>query len=146
MREVTLFRGNSTNEGSFGYLASEGVFWRSLELPDRDNRPNVSCIPKGSYDVVRRYSPHFKRELYWVKGVKGRSYILFHRANFAGDVEKGYQTHLQGCVTLGKKTGAFKNKFGKKQKAILLSGKAVQEFTEFMNAEPFKLHIKDLYV
>ena len=30
--------------------------FRTLELPWKNNKSNVSCIPKGSYKVVKRWS------------------------------------------------------------------------------------------
>ena len=146
MQTAYLLRGDSTDEGTFGYMLSQNGIWNSLELPDRDNAKNISSIPKGEYICNLRYSPHFKRITYHLQNVEGRTYILTHSANFAGDINKGYQSHLNGCISLGIKRGAFRNKFGNKQKAILLSRKAVREFNESMDNESFKLIIKDLYV
>ena len=146
MQTAYLLRKPSSNEGTFGYVISQYGIWNSLELPDRDNETNISSILKGEYVCKIRYSPHFKRYTFILQDVEGRTYILIHSANFAGDTKKGYQSHLNGCISLGKKTGAFKNKFGNKQKAILSSRKAVREFNESMDNKSFKLIIKDLYV
>lgn len=139
-----LYRIKSTDEGTFGILAHEGNWWYSLELPDRENRRNISRIPSGSYDVSLRYSPHFKKKLYHVKRVPNRSFILIHGANFAGDTKKGWQTHLHGCIALGKQVVEFRNKYGKMQKGIGSSGLAVAEMTRYLEGEPFRLTIKDL--
>jgi len=144
MQEAILYRNITDNQGTEGYMVVEDGYWNSLELPDRDNQSNISCIPEGEYNVVRRYSPHFKKELYHLEDVLNRSFILIHSANFAGDIKKGYQSHLQGCIALGKATGAIPNKFGKRQKAILSSKKAIREFEEYMERKPFKLTIKDI--
>ena len=146
MQIAYLLRKPSTNEGTFGYVISQHGIWNSLELPDRANQTNISSIPKGEYMCKIRFSPHFKRNTFHLQNVEGRTYILMHSANFAGDIQKGFQSHLNGCISLGKKTGAFKNKFGNKQKAILSSRKAVREFNESMDNKSFKLIIKDLYV
>jgi len=146
MTKVYLHRLNSTDQGTYGVLAMNGQWWYTLELPDKDNRPNVSRIPSGEYLVTRRYSPSFKKELYWVHAVPGRSFILLHGANFAGDIEKGWQSHLQGCITLGKKIGKFTNKFGVLQKCVMSSQQAIREFESYLNKESFKLVIRDIVV
>lgn len=144
VKTAYLLRGNSTDEGTFGYMISQGGIWNSLELPDRNNQKNISSIPKGEYICKIRFSPHFRRNTYHLQNVEGRSYILTHSANFAGDINKGYQSHLNGCISLGKSRGSFKNKFGHFQKAVLTSRTAVREFMESMDNEDFKLIIKDL--
>ena len=64
-----------------------------LELPYKDNKRNISCIPKGTYKVEKTYSPSFKKSLYLVKDVSNRSGIRIHVANF------NYQ--LRGCLAPG---------------------------------------------
>ena len=64
----------------------------TLELPDRNNAPNVSRIPNGSYRVVKRVSPKYG-EHFLVEGVAKRSFILVHSGNFYYDT--------QGCILLG---------------------------------------------
>lgn len=141
MKTAILNRFNSTEQGTFGLLLLEGKYWHSLELPDRDNQPNISCIPNGEYIVQTRYSPSFKKRLYHVKHVPNRSFILIHGANFAGDKSKGWQSHLQGCITLGKKRGTTINKFGKKQKCVFQSQIAINEFMAYLDNQDFTLHI-----
>lgn len=143
MKTLHLYRFKSSDQGTFGILAVDGHWWHSLELPDRHNKPNISCIPKGEYQVSERYSPHFRRKLYHVENVPNRSYILIHPANFAGDTEKGWQTHLQGCITLGKRVGRAINKFGKRQKCVFLSRQAITEMMDYLNDRPFILKIED---
>ena len=144
LENVTLFRQPSTDEGTFGFLAYNGYWFYSLELPDRDNQKMISSIPLGEYICSRRYSPRFKKEVYYLKDVEGRTYVLIHSANFAGDVDKGYQSHLNGCIAIGKGRGTLVNKFGKKQRAILNSRLAISEFEKLMEYRDFKLTIKEL--
>jgi len=144
MLNLYLYRLESTDEGTFGIITHQGKWWYALELPYRNNKPNISCIPTGEYKVSLRFSPHFKKKLYHIKNVPHRSFILFHGANFAGDVTKSYQTHLQGCITLGKRVGKSKNKYGIMQKCVLSSRQAIAEFQDYLNNEPFKLRIKDI--
>ena len=64
----------------------------TLELPWKDNKNSISCIPKGDYDVVKRTSAKFK-EHFHITDVDGRSYILIHAGNF--------HTQIRGCVLVG---------------------------------------------
>lgn len=67
----------------------------TLELPWRDNKSRISCIPKGTYQAMKlKRSPAFGYEHIWIVGVPNRSGIKIHRAN---KVE-----HLRGCIGVGK--------------------------------------------
>jgi hypothetical protein len=63
---------------------------RTLELPWKENKPGISCIPEGSYALRRRFSPRFKNH-FEILGVPGRKYILFHAGNNA-------LKELRGCI------------------------------------------------
>lgn len=141
---IELIRRESTDQGTFGTVQIGDKIINSLELPDRDNQSNISCIPEGEYEVARRYSPAFKRWTYHVTKVPNRGYILIHPANFAGDEEKGWQTNLQGCIGLGMDRGYAFNKHHKKQRAIFRSRQAVREFEDFLNRETFTLKIRSV--
>jgi len=65
----------------------------SLERGWKGNQNNISCIPKGVYDVVLEYSPRFNMKLWEIKGVPNRSECKFHASN--------YWYQLNGCVALG---------------------------------------------
>src|ERR1700759_317941 len=62
----------------------------SIELPWRDNLAQVSCIPEGRYELVKRWSPKFNRHLQ-VMNVSQRENILIHPANDA-------MHELKGCI------------------------------------------------
>lgn len=64
----------------------------TLELPWRDNKRRVSCIPAGTYRAVRHISPKFGQSLH-ILDVPGRSEILIHPAN--------YVHQLLGCIAVG---------------------------------------------
>tara|TARA_R110000851_G_C12689820_1_gene524813 strand:+ start:42 stop:473 length:432 start_codon:yes stop_codon:yes gene_type:complete len=66
-----------------------------IERGWRNNEKNVSCIPKGTYNVVLEYSNRFKQDLWEIKGVRNRSETKFHAANF--------WNQLNGCIALGVK-------------------------------------------
>lgn len=144
MKTVYLYRQSTDDEGTFGLLCVDGLFWFSLELPDRENKSNISRIPFGEYQAKLRYSPSFKKTYYCLQNVKDRSYILIHGANFAGDTKEGFQTHLQGCIALGKRTAVANNKYKKPQKCITNSQQALREFMDHMNKEEFKIIIGEI--
>jgi Family of unknown function (DUF5675) len=68
------------------------AFALTLELPWRDNHPDVSCIPGGLYVCKRIVSPHFG-DVFEVQNVPGRDHVLLHKANFLTD--------LKGCIAVG---------------------------------------------
>lgn len=65
----------------------------TLELPWRENKADISCIPEGSYKVTPYSSEKFP-DVYQINNVAGRDFILLHVGNTPAD------TH--GCVLLGK--------------------------------------------
>ena len=138
MRKVTaiLKRGASTDQGTFGTFTFPGFFAYSLELPWRDNKPNVSCIPKGTYKCVWEYSPKYKRKMYGIYTAEGRKGLRIHSGNLGGDVTKGYVSHINGCILLAYKVGYIG-----KQKAVLVSRPAVRKLEQTMNKQTFTLEI-----
>lgn len=62
----------------------------AIELPWRENRKRISCIPEGTYTMRKRYSAKHKWH-YIIQNVPNRSLILFHSANHA-------QKELLGCI------------------------------------------------
>ncbi|HLT52703.1 MAG TPA: DUF5675 family protein [Flavobacteriaceae bacterium] len=78
-------------EGTNGTLFNSKKFLcHTIELPWKNNKRSISCIPEGVYEVEPRFSKRFKHHLI-LKDVKGRSFILFHPANDA-------LKELQGCI------------------------------------------------
>lgn len=65
----------------------------SLERGWVDNQNRISCVPEGVYSLEFEYSDRFKKELWELKGVPGRSECKFHAAN--------YWHQLNGCIALG---------------------------------------------
>jgi len=54
----------------------------SIELPWKDNLAQVSCIPEGKYEGIKRWNLKFNRHLQ-VMNVSKREHILIHPANDA---------------------------------------------------------------
>lgn len=135
MKTVYLIRTRTSDQGTEGIL-TDGIFTcKTLELPWRDNSTSISCIPSDEYEVEIRNSPKFG-EVYWVRNVPNRSYILIHSGNFAGDRSKGYKTHVYGCILLGKHHGYLGE-----QRAVLNSRITVRSFMNHMEKKKFKLKI-----
>ena len=64
----------------------------TLELPWKDNKKRVSCIPIGEYPVVKRWSKKFGDHFH-ILDVPNRDYILIHKGN--------YHTDILGCILPG---------------------------------------------
>jgi hypothetical protein len=137
MIRATLTRLEAGDQGTFGRLSlPDGRAWFSGELPDRDNAPNVSCIPAGLYRCLWTWSPAFKRFMYLVDRVPGRSGVRIHSANYMGDRSKGHRCHLNGCIALGQRLGHIEG-----QKALILSTPAVFALEAGTGRQSFELEI-----
>lgn len=132
---ANLYRLARSDQGTQGILNFHEYHVHTLELPWRDNQANISCIPRGEYECTARVSPKFGL-VYWVKDVLGRNYILIHPGNWAGDVEKKYKTHTNGCILLGLDQGTLQG-----QIAVLNSRLAVTKFMREFDKQDFTLKI-----
>lgn len=143
MKICTIIRGPSTDEGTFGILSTDDglLTVNTLELPWRDNAKGHSCIPTGVYKAIWHKSPS-KGWVYMLTGTEPRTDILVHAGNWAGDVDKGWQSQLLGCIALGKSEGKLKNDHGVLQRAILTSRMACNQFYAWANQEPVLITIK----
>lgn len=90
----------------------------TIELPDRNNIPRISCIPEGRYKLEKRkYIKH--GEQIGIPAVLGREAILIHAANNA-------MKQLMGCIApvttlTGEGTGDESGKALAKLKALVYS-------------------------
>lgn len=148
MERIILERLETSDQGTFGKIRVGNDTFYSLELPWRDNSSNVSCIPAGVYECRYTMSAHFKRRLYLVDEVNGRTGIRIHSANLAGDATLGFKKQLNGCIALGMNFGVMdvgsKTK-SQKQKCILNSTTAVRQFENLMERQSFLLEIQNGY-
>lgn len=135
---VTLQRLETSDEGTFGWLAVNGETFATGELPWRKNAESKSCIPAGIYPCSLAPSLRFKTDLYHVWDVPKRSGILFHPANFMGDKSKGLKCELEGCISIGMRRGLLGT-----QKAVLESRAAVEQFMKALDGQPFELEVLD---
>lgn len=136
---VYLFRVRTSAQGTLGFWLAPGFSARTIELPWRDNRANVSCIPPGEYRAICRYSRKFRHH-YLIQDVPDRGWILTHSGIWAGDAEQGYKTHSHGCIIMGKYHGKYKG-----QNAVLISRATLRAFINFMDRKPFRLNILNSY-
>ena len=65
---------------------------KTLELPWRDNKKRISCIPDGSYKCVKRISKKYGHHWHILE-VPNRSLILIHHGNYNKDT--------LGCILVG---------------------------------------------
>jgi hypothetical protein len=70
---------NEKNEAVFSY--------KILELPWKENKRRISCIPEGEY-VVMKMLPAPKRPYvyFYIKNVPNRDSILMHPGNFTSQI------------------------------------------------------------
>lgn len=101
---ILIRRGRESKYGTFGLLTMPGFSCLSLELPDRNNKTNLSRIPAGRYEmqrVITRRPFSGRPDSFWLKDVRGRTGILIHSGNYAGDTLQGLKAHSWGCILLG---------------------------------------------
>ena len=100
MKEVLVIRDYMDDEQTLGrlYVRDENgciVFQcECLERSYKDNKKRVSSIPEGTYPLMLEWSNRFKKELWEIYNVPGRSECKIHSAN--------YWFQLNGCIALGK--------------------------------------------
>jgi hypothetical protein len=103
--------------GSWYPMANQVVLCKTLELPWKENRRSISCIPEGDHlcrreaFTVKHPYPHFR-----LPNVVGRSGILVHRITYVKD--------LRGCIGVGQ---AFGDLNGDGVPDIVRSTMALQE-------------------
>lgn len=147
MKLLTLIRDKTGDAGTFSIgTLTEGDqrlgFWDWIELPWRDNKAGVSCIPPGLYPAHITHSDHFKREVYVLEDVKGRASVELHPANWAGDVAKGWHSDLRGCAAPGMSRGDLVAPATRKlQPAVLQSVRAFQQFMDTCDGDDIEIHI-----
>jgi len=94
MQSVTLKRFYNDEKVTIGYFKVKGIdhLFYTCELPWKNNKKNISCIPSGTYKVEKFTSP--KHGLcYLIKDVPDRGMIEIHVANAP--------SQLEGCIAVG---------------------------------------------
>ncbi|MGJ1436053.1 DUF5675 family protein [Sphingobacterium siyangense] len=118
-KHILLLQRKYGVQGTNGTITYQGEeICHTIELPDRNNIPRISCIPIGQYKLEkRRYAKH--GEQIGIPMVLGREAILIHAANNA-------LKELQGCIApvttlTGEGTGDYSGKALAKLKALVYS-------------------------
>ena len=133
----TLVRNETSDHGTFGIFSGEGLQLHTAELPWRDNSPRISCIPAGRY-ICRPYSSLKFPNTYEVMRVPGRSAILIHSGNHAGDYMRGYRSDVLGCILVGLGRGELSG-----QQAVTSSRAALDKLRAVVGLKVFDLEIID---
>lgn len=104
----------------------------TLELPYRNNEPEISAIPEAVYQCGLRPSAKFGNwtggMIYHLQPVQGRTDILIHAGNSVAD------TH--GCILIG---DSWRDDNGKT--VVTNSRKTLMALHEFTKGQPFTLAI-----
>ena len=126
---------------------------KTLELPWRNDYPNISSIPTGSFPApapVYGGNPHIHYPVYQLKGVPGanpgtwREACEIHNGNYAGDTTLGYKSDVEGCILLGDSFGELQpGGYLHPQLAILNSVVTLQAFMAYCAGRGLLVHIQD---
>lgn len=132
MRKGTLGRilAESGDEGTFGQIVVGALAIYLGELPWRDDKHDLSCLPPAmplpnqqvppaiTYLLKYIYSEAHKKKNYRFIGVlnddgsigpmpDGRTAAEIHAANLVGDILKGYAAQVEGCGAPGRAIVTF---------------------------------------
>lgn len=91
--DIQILRVNANNNSITGEMYVNNTFLcHTLELPDRDNTPNISSIPDGNYGGIIRYDKPdgWRIEL---TNTATRAGIQIHIGNYPSDTK--------GCILVG---------------------------------------------
>ena len=137
MIEVYLHRAKPDDEGTLGiFKVPELAFLcYAIELPDRQNERNYSFVNAGRYLCKWVQSTKYGN-VPLLYETEGRSGILLHSGNYAGDARKGFITHSQGCILLGEKAAVMNG-----QTAVLNSKSTILAFDRLLNKQDFYINI-----
>ncbi|WP_294186636.1 DUF5675 family protein [uncultured Sphingobacterium sp.] len=118
-KHILLLQRTYGAQGTNGTITYQGeVICHTIELPDRNNIPRISCIPIGHYKLEKRRYPKHGEQI-GIPIVLGREAILIHAANNASK-------ELQGCIApvttlTGEGRGDYSGKALAKLKALVYS-------------------------
>ncbi len=62
------------------------LIFKMLELPDKNNQQNISCIPEGTYYAKKRFSPGKQYQVIEYIGVPNRTFIQIHCGNYTRQI------------------------------------------------------------
>ena len=93
--DMVLKRTSCEQTGIYGIFSSAEGAWSCLTLEHAffDEGQYHPKIPVGTWQCVRRLSPHFGIDVFCLVGVPGHSFLEIHVGNYNDDSD--------GCVLLG---------------------------------------------
>ena len=96
---VLLKRISQTETETFGVIMIDNApICLTVELPWRDNKPDISCIPVGEYNCTKiGPTQKFPYQHFSINTVPDRANVRIHRGNWTSDTE--------GCVLVGRQFG-----------------------------------------
>lgn len=101
--EFHIDRLSDDGRATLGHLidGDERVLCKTVELPWKGNRHDVSCIPPGEYFAFRRPNAETRHDydVFELEQVPGRQNIQIHIANVPHE--------LRGCIAVGTGFGTF---------------------------------------
>lgn len=120
-------------DGTYGEMVfPNGEKFFTVERSWEGNKPNVSCIPDGTYRLGMRASSVVKRssggrhdEGWEVMDVPGRSYIMIHPGN--------WPKNFQGCIGVGRGMSIMKDSSGNLVHSVTSSRDAFMRMMEIMD-------------
>ena len=142
---VKISRKHTGDQGTDGVLVVSGNPFTCVtgELPWRDNAPDLSRIPVGTYRCSQLFSPHFGQPVYHVLGVPGRGDVEIHWGNWFGDTTLGFRSDVLGCILLGAEVTQMAPPGMAVQLAISGSKPTVLEFMNILQGLDFILTVED---
>ena len=130
MTQLYLYRHTMTKRVTLGLLVLNGEpLACTLEEPWQNNKPQISCIPEGTYDCIPHSGARFKN-VWRLEDVPNRSDVLIHNGNTLD--------HTEGCILVGSNIGEILG-----QPAVLNSKVTLNKLREILPKE-FRLTIKNL--
>lgn len=162
---VMVTRDDNGEDGCFSNVThlETGNKWQGAELECKNNEPDISSIPPTvsqnpptvTYLVQLMPHPHhgslgaaigFPGMCYEIMNVHGRTAVLLHIANYAGQVSQHERTDLLGCMALGTDRGKMTPPgYNSPQEAVEHSGTAVLAFYKEMGGRPFNMTFKNAF-
>ena len=93
--KLTLHRMSQTAYATFGRLqdGEDRQLCVTLERPWVDNLHDLSCVPAGTYPIVRYHSPKRGYDVWLLEQVPNRDMIELHIGNVPADTD--------GCILVG---------------------------------------------
>lgn len=144
--KIATLKRHYTPFGTFGELSFRDITLKTIERPWRDNKPLISCVPEGVYEL----DPHISSKPFigntWALvnhslGVyhfdnpeAKRTAILLHIANRT--------TQLEGCIGVGKSFGASVDATGAYLWGVWNSTDAMAELRKAFSGQAVLLDIR----